>query len=193
MPNNNPSSIILASQSPRRFELLQQIGITPDVIPADIDESVLKDENPESYVVRMALEKANALRQTDALIIAADTSVVLNQEIFGKPKNQVDFNRMMSLLSNQTHMVLTAVACKFGDWSAYQLCKTEVTFQALSNAVIEQYWSTGEPIDKAGGYAIQGKGAVFVSHIKGSYSGVMGLPLFETSELIQKALSRDEI
>lgn len=193
MPEGRPSRIVLASQSPRRLELLQQIGITPEVVPADIDESVKAGENPEDYVMRMASEKAEALNLADdSLVIAADTSVVLGEEIFGKPENESDFARMMNLLSGQTHQVLTAVACRFNLWSNCQLSKTDVTFRALSAAVIEQYWATTEPVDKAGGYAIQGKGAVFVTHINGSYSGVMGLPLFETSELISEAMSRDQ-
>ncbi len=191
MPEVRPSRIVLASQSPRRLELLQQIGITPEVVPADIDESVRAGENPESYVTRMASEKAEALKLPDVLVIAADTSVVLGDEIFGKPDSEADFVRMMNLLSGQTHQVLTAVACTFDGWNSGQLSKTQVTFRELSAAVIEQYWSTGEPADKAGGYAIQGKGAVFVTHINGSYSGVMGLPLHETSELISEAMSRD--
>lgn len=192
MPEGRPSRIVLASQSPRRLELLQQIGITPEVLPADIDESVKQDESPEDYVRRMATEKAAALKLTDeALILAADTSVVLDKDIFGKPENKSDFMRMMNLLSGRTHQVLTAVACRFNLWRSCQLSKTDVTFRPLSDAVIEQYWATGEPVDKAGGYAVQGKGAVFVTHINGSYSGVMGLPLYETSELISDAMNRD--
>ncbi len=181
---------MLASQSPRRLELLQQIGITPEVLPADIDETVNNGESAEDYVMRMASEKAGALQlMDDSLIIAADTSVVLNNEIFGKPQNKSDFVRMMNLLSGQTHQVFTAVSCKLNDWNSAELSKTDVTFRYLSSAVIEQYWATGEPVDKAGGYAVQGKGAVFVTHINGSYSGVMGLPLYETSELISAAIN----
>jgi len=190
VPEGRPSRIVLASQSPRRLELLQQIGITPEVLPADIDETVNAGENADDYVIRMASEKAGALQLTDdSLIIAADTSVVLDNEIFGKPENKSDFVRMMNLLSGQTHQVFTAVACEFNDWSSNQLSKTDVTFRPLSAGVIEQYWATGEPVDKAGGYAVQGKGAVFVTHINGSYSGVMGLPLYETSELISAAIN----
>lgn len=202
MPEKKPLQVVLASQSPRRLELLRQIGIEPFVIPADIDESILPGESAREYVMRMALEKALASEayqdaQTEAtdsrhgaLILGADTIVLINDEVLGKPKDKSDFMRMMNLLSGTTHQVLTAVACLVEDHKQTIVSTTEVTFCPLDAAVLDRYWNSGEPADKAGGYAIQGLAAVFIENISGSYSGVMGLPLFETSALVSSAYAR---
>jgi len=201
VPEQNAIQVILASQSPRRLELLRQIGIEPFIIPADIDEAVEASESALEYVKRMAVEKARAIavfqdaqpqdQNSDvrAVILAADTIVLKGNEIFGKPNDKNDFMRMMNLLSDSTHQVLTAVSCLTGDDQETVVSTTEVKFCALDAALIEKYWRSGEPSDKAGGYAIQGLAAVFIEKISGSYSGVMGLPLFETSALISNAFA----
>ena len=185
--------IILASASPRRKELLAQIKITPIVHPVDLDETPLPGELPLAYVQRVAAEKsalcltslAAILKNVEYPVLAADTAVVLDEIIMGKPKNQDDGIAMLSHLSGRSHQVYTAISLRGAQhWQAVSL--TEVTFRALSEAEIIAYWHTGEPLDKAGSYAIQGLGGLFVESIKGSYSGVMGLPLFETAELLAK-------
>lgn len=182
---------MLASQSPRRLELLQQIGVEPLVRPADIDESVTTGEAPAAYVQRMAVEKAKALPDSNHIIIGADTSVVVNDRILGKPADQSSFLEMMRLLSDNRHQVMTAVACRCGESIVHKLSVTAVEFRELSSREIHAYWQTGEPADKAGGYAIQGYAAAFVRSLTGSYSGVMGLPLFETSELLSAMSAGD--
>lgn len=182
-----PPQIILASQSPRRVELLRQIGIEPHVMPADVDESLQVTEPPQAYVMRMAREKAATVTPhgaDDALIIAADTAVVLGDRIYGKPRSEAEAAAMLRSLSGRVHHVLTAVVLQQGDRVASRLSDSAVTFRELTDADIRRYWHSGEPADKAGGYGIQGLGAVFVRSIEGSYSGVMGLPLHETAELL---------
>lgn len=188
-------NFILASASPRRRELLQQIGCHFDVVPAMIDETVLSDESPIKYVERMALKKASSGWRTNNIqnlpVMGADTIVVLGEKIFGKPKSCAHAIDMLMSLSNKTHLVLSAVAMVSGDISCeqkYQCARSEtrVTFNRLSEDQCLRYWKTGEPEGKAGAYAIQGKGAVFVSHIEGSYSGVVGLPLVETCQLLSQ-------
>jgi len=182
------AQIILASASPRRKELLEQIRIKYRVNPVDLDETPFPNEDPQSYVQRLAAEKSAAcLAQCgDALpVLAADTSVVLGDLIMGKPKDQTDALAMLLQLSGQTHRVYTALSLRgLQHWQALSI--TEVTFRQLTEAEILAYWQTGEPIDKAGSYAIQGQGGVFVESIRGSFSGVVGLPLFETAELLAK-------
>ncbi len=183
------AQIILASNSPRRQELLQQIGVAYRVYPVALDETPRAQEQPMLYVQRIAAEKsalAQSLSQTPLPILAADTSVVLGTEIFGKPDNQQHALAMLQKLSAQTHQVYSALSLRTADQHWQALSITEVTFKALSLAEIEAYWQTGEPLDKAGGYAIQGLASIFVATIKGSYSGVMGLPLFETAQLLEK-------
>jgi septum formation protein len=179
--------IILASGSPRRRELLDQIGIAYDIRPVDIDESPHPDETPADYVCRIAAEKSAACYTQAASIglpvLAADTAVVLNGRIMGKPKDKEDALAMLRRLSGQTHQVYSAVSLR-GNEHGEALSVTEVTFRTLSEQEIVAYWATSEPADKAGSYAIQGLGSVFVQSIQGSFSGVVGLPLFETAELL---------
>jgi septum formation protein len=179
--------IILASASPRRRELLDQIGIAYDIHPVDIDESPHPDEAPADYVCRIAAEKSAACHAQaapiDLPVLAADTAVVLNGRIMGKPKDKEDALAMLRRLSGQTHQVYSAVSLR-GNEHGEALSVTEVTFRTLSEREIAAYWATSEPADKAGSYAIQGLGSVFVQSIQGSFSGVVGLPLFETAELL---------
>jgi septum formation protein len=178
--------IILASASPRRRELLNQIHVRHLVQTADIDETPFSTESPETYVQRLALEKALACRQKfnpTLPILAADTTVVLGNQIMGKPQNEADAFQMLNQLSGNTHHVFTAIAL-LGNKQNVVMSKTEVTFKILSENEIHAYWQSGEPLDKAGSYAIQGKGSLFIERINGSFSGVMGLPLFETAQLL---------
>jgi septum formation protein len=161
----------------------------------EVDESVAPGEGPAAYVSRIAAAKADAgwrLRQQSAQspphpVLAADTAVVIDGEILGKPADDADAARMLRLLSGRTHEVLTAVALAAADRRASYLSRSEVAFRHISAAEARDYWHTGEPRDKAGGYAIQGFGAVFVADLRGSYSGVMGLPLYETAEFLRSA------
>jgi septum formation protein len=192
-------TIYLASKSPRRKELLRQVGIPFELMPLrehpperrDVDESPYPDEPALQYVKRIARTKAEVAgkmmlsrRLPLRLILAADTTVVLNGAILGKPVDRDDAIRMLRNLSGSTHEVLTAVAVTDGRDLKEVLSRSEVTFRALDDSEIARYVSTGEPLDKAGAYAIQGRAAVFVSHLSGSYSGVMGLPLHETAQLL---------
>jgi len=181
--------LCLASASPRRQELLAQIGVPHKVLGAHIDEAVLRDEAPREYVIRMAREKALAVRsQGERLpVLAADTTVVLDEVIFGKPKARPEGLAMLARLSGRTHEVLSAVALSASDDVSVSVSSSQVRFRALSPQECAAYWETGEPHDKAGGYAIQGRGAVFIEWLSGSYSGVMGLPLYETAELLRAA------
>jgi septum formation protein len=183
--------IYLASASPRRRELLQQIGVRFRVAATAVDESVLAQEAPRHYVERLALAKAQAawqdLKQDRVPVLAADTTVVADGTIMGKPADRDDYERMMRLLSGRSHEVLTAIALRTATGIESRLCVSEVVFRAIDAGEIERYWRTGEPSDKAGGYAIQGLGAVFITGLRGSFSGVMGLPLFETAQLLDEA------
>jgi len=187
------SLILLASASPRRSELLRQVGIAHEVRPVDVDESVRPDEAPSAYVLRLAEAKAAALwQQLDAgerrPVLAADTTVALEGEIFGKPADAAEARAMLGRLSGRTHEVHTAVAVRHAGGAAARVSSSSVSLRELSSAEIEWYWNTGEPADKAGGYAVQGRAAVFIRHIAGSYSGIMGLPLYETWELLAPVL-----
>lgn len=197
---NTKFDLYLASQSPRRQELLTQMGISFDVLAADIDESVKENESAQDYVIRLAIEKAlagcNLVSQETSAVLGSDTSVVINGEILGKPENHYDAKRMLELLSGKTHQVMTAVALAIpvknnATVEEYELTSrinvSDVTFKVLSDSEIEQYVASGECDDKAGSYAIQGLAAAFITHLSGSYSGVMGLPLFETVQLLNKA------
>lgn len=181
--------IYLVSQSPRRRELLCQIGVAHEVIAATVDETPQFNEAPERYVARMALEKACAGRKTLAVVdrplLGADTAVVVDGEILGKPSDEADAYRMLRRLSGRTHQVISGVALLEGAREASRLCVSEVTFCDISDAAVRNYWQSGEPVDKAGGYAVQGLGALFIARLEGSYSGVMGLPLFETAALMR--------
>lgn len=189
---------ILASASPRRRELLQQIGCLFLVSPADIDEAVFSKEAPGDYVERMALQKAKAgwRANKNLPVLGADTAVVLGEregssensaaQIFGKPSDESDAISMLMQLSGATHSVLSAVAMVQGDNQHVLLSETLVTFRPLDKSECQRYWQTGEPCDKAGAYAIQGLGGIFVENLRGSYSGVVGLPLVETCSLLEK-------
>lgn len=189
--NDADFQIYLASRSPRRRELLTQIGVRFAVLEADTDETRHPGEQPEDYVLRLALEKARAVRQSmpradDRPVLGADTAVVIGERILGKPEDREDALGMMRLLSGRAHRVLTAVALISADGERTDLSETRVTFRTLDEDEVLRYWRTGEPRDKAGGYGIQGHGALFVSGLNGSYSGVMGLPLFETGRLLSQ-------
>lgn len=187
------TQLILASASPRRKELLAQLGIACFVKAVDIDETPLPNEPPLNYVQRIAAEKSAAclaVYDGNLPILAADTSVVLHHQIMGKPQNEHHAQEMLLQLSGTTHQVYSAVSVRCPDlsglthWEAVNI--TDVTFRKLTLDEIAAYWQTGEPCDKAGGYAIQGLGSIFVEKIVGSFSGVMGLPLFETAQLLTK-------
>jgi len=180
--------VVLASASPRRRALLDQLGVSFEPFTVDIPE-VRRDREPaEEFVLRLALAKARVgqagVRRSGAVVIGADTVVVLDGEIMGKPADRETALGMLQRLSGKTHRVLSAVAAVQGDRDAARLSVSRVTFRALSRSECEAYWATGEPADKAGAYGIQGRAAMFVSHLEGSYSGVMGLPLYETAELL---------
>lgn len=181
--------LCLASVSPRRRELLAQIGVPHMVAGAHIDEDVLPGETPGEYVIRLARAKALSIRATGQPlpVLAADTTVVVDGKIFGKPRDKAEAVYMLGELSGRAHEVLTAVALADARGVSGRFSSSEVRFRRISPQERAAYWETGEPRDKAGGYAIQGLGAVFVESLRGSYSGVMGLPLFETGELLQAA------
>jgi septum formation protein len=186
------SFIYLASGSPRRRELLQQIGVSFRVIGADLDETALRGESPLAYVSRLAQAKAAVgwERSGDsggAPVLAADTAVVLDGSVLGKPAGLNDAMAMLLKLSGRTHEVLTAVALRTAAGMEVKVSRSAVTFRSIDPGEARAYWETGEPSDKAGAYAIQGYAAIFIIDLKGSYSGVMGLPLFETAELLKAA------
>jgi septum formation protein len=189
--NNQVKPLILASNSPRRKDLLRQIGVDFSIDPADVDESVLPNESPEGYAVRVALEKArvSAARAGAGIVIAADTIVVLNDEILGKPVNAEDAERMLTLLSGKAHSVITGLAVMDAA-TGRALTRTSLTrvwFRSLSQQEIASYVATGEPLDKAGAYGIQERGAVFVERIDGCYFNVVGLPLSLLMGLLRDA------
>jgi septum formation protein len=179
--------LVLASQSPRRRELLAQLGLALDVRPSDADEAVHPGEPPRDYVLRVAREKARAV--PGDLVLAADTAVVLGDEVLGKPAGDDDARRMLRALSGTEHEVLTAVVVRRGapPLELEELVSTRVRFARLSEAQIAWYVGTGEPRDKAGAYAIQGAGGAFVLSVAGSVSNVVGLPLAETAALLRTA------
>ena len=179
--------VILASASPRRRELLSLLLEEFDCCTADIDETPISDELPEDYVLRMAVEKASAVKNERAVIIGSDTVVVLSGNILQKPTSVQDARGMLSALSGQTHQVMTAVAIMIDAELMTIISTTEVTFSTLEMPLIEAYLATDEPWDKAGAYGIQGIAGSFVRRIDGSYSSVVGLPLCETRELLEGA------
>jgi septum formation protein len=184
--------VYLASASPRRSELLRQIGVPFEVRPADIEEEQFAAEAPDAYVVRLAAAKAvavwAALGEAEGRpVLAADTAVVLDGEVLGKPRDAAEGAKMLERLSGRTHRVLTAVALRAGTLVETRLSASEVRFRATTAAERLAYCATSEPFDKAGGYGIQGHAAVFVEELRGSYSGVVGLPLFETAALVARA------
>lgn len=184
----HPPPLFLASTSPRRRELLQQIGLAFSVLKVDVDESLREGERPADYVVRLAREKAEAgLAQVDGgVVVAADTTVVIGDEVLGKPASEVEAFAMWQRLSGRMHQVLTGVAVGDARHIDAVMVSTQVHFRTISQAEMEAYWRSGEPRDKAGGYAIQGLGAIFVDAIEGSYSNVVGLPLSETAAVLNR-------
>ncbi|MEE9331066.1 MAG: Maf family protein [Methylophilaceae bacterium] len=192
----NTQMVILASRSPRRIELLKQVGIDCIVLPADIDETALPNESPKDYVKRLAREKAlttaNSMKReySHLTLLAADTTVSIQGEILGKPENDADAIVMLKKLSAKKHEVHTAVAATLRGSVNVLLSTTEVRMTRLTSDMISAYIASGEHRDKAGAYGIQGRAAAWVKHIEGSYSGVMGLPLFETVQLINKITSK---
>ena len=183
--------IYLSSNSPRRAELLAQIGVSFTRVKADVEENLQSGETAAQYVTRLALQKAQAgflNSKQDRPVLGADTIVVSDQHILEKPRNQDHAKQMMLKLSGATHQVFTAVALVDAVHKKQCLVTTAVTFKKLSEQEIADYWHTGEPADKAGGYGIQGIGGKFITHINGSYSAVVGLPLYETDQLIKEFL-----
>jgi septum formation protein len=180
--------LYLASKSPRRRELLQQIRVQFESLEVNVPEEPAAGEPPRDYAIRVAQMKARAgyerLRDRTAWVLGADTVVTIDGLILGKPQGRADGIGMLSRLSGRTHTVITAVAMSGPGGELLEVSLSEVSFREISAAEQEMYWQSGEPLDKAGGYAIQGKAAVFVKHLAGSYSGVVGLPLYETDKLL---------
>ncbi len=185
------AALFLASASPRRRELLTQIGVPFELLLITLDETPLPAERPEAYVQRLAREKAlagwAAVNDDSAAVLGADTTVVIDERILGKPADRAEGLLMLESLSDREHHVLTAVALATRDACEVRLVTSRVRFRRIERAEAEAYWASGEPCDKAGGYAIQGWGAVFVAELRGSYSAVVGLPLCETVQLLDQA------
>lgn len=185
--------IYLASASPRRAELLRQINVDFELLPVDIDESVHEHELPTDYVTRMARSKALAGREMlpdkaeGALVLGADTIITIDDKIIGKPVDREQCGCILATLSGREHQVMSAIAVATKSDILYRLSTNQVCFKTLSNAEIEQYCASEEPMDKAGAYAIQGRAAIFIRYLAGSYSSVMGLPLYETAGLLKEA------
>jgi septum formation protein len=190
--------LYLASQSPRRRELLARLGVRFDVVDVDVPEVRAPGESPRAYVERVARAKAQAglravlARDPDARVLGADTEVVLDGRVFGKPADADAAAAMLRDLSGRTHTVISVVCCAIPGETNCAACESSVTFAPLDEAGIRDYVFTGESFGKAGGYAIQGRAAAFVAHIAGSYSGVMGLPLFETAGLLRRTAANHD-
>jgi nucleoside triphosphate pyrophosphatase len=187
------TNLYLASQSPRRGELLSQIGVQYQRLSVDVEECQGCGELPSEYVQRLAVDKSAAgwreLQRASlpiAPVMGADTIVVLDGQVLEKPSNEAEAVAMLARLSGRVHQVFTAVALTSTGAQEVVVCSTEVTFTRISESQARDYWQTREPKDKAGGYGIQGAGAVFVENLAGSYSGVVGLPLFETQQLLNQ-------
>jgi len=191
MKDDSKPVLILASASPRRRELLDQIGIQYRVVVADLDEIAHADESPGDYVCRMAREKACTIMQVEKAgipVLGADTAVIIDDQILGKPVDRQHAIEMLSGLSGRTHEVWSAVAVALPDGRVLQdLNVTRVSFAVMAPAWIETYCDSGDPMDKAGAYGVQGLAAQKIERLEGSYSSVMGLPLFETSQLLRQA------
>lgn len=193
------TNLILASQSPRRKSLLTQLGYEFSCMPANIDETTKVDEQPSDYVARLAYEKAANIAnsiiadstedKTPFAVLGSDTSVVIDGRILGKPEDFNDFASMMNLLSGNCHQVMTAISVVTRQTSETQVIVADVYFASLTEQDIKAYWETGEPQDKAGGYGIQGIAGKFVTKINGSYSAIVGLPLYETDQLLNQMLT----
>lgn len=181
--------VYLASQSPRRQELLRQVGVRFALADSAVDEVPQPGQAPADYAVAMAVAKARAARVPDGAalpVLGADTDVALGGDILGKPRDRADGLDMLRRLAHRTHQVYSAVAILHGERVETALSVTDVSFGTVTPAQAETYWDSGEPADKAGGYGIQGLGAQFVKEIRGSYSGVVGLPLYETLQLLRR-------
>lgn len=185
---NEPPTLHLASTSPRRRELLASLGLDFDVVPVEVDESPQPGESASAMVVRLAIAKARAAEiDAGGVALGSDTAVVVDDHVLGKPRDEADCLRMLDLLSGRVHQVLTGVALCGPEGPATALSETDVYFREISRDEALAYWQSGEPRDKAGAYAIQGLGGAFVERIEGSYTGVVGLPVFETIELLRAA------
>ncbi len=184
------NKLVLASASPRRRDLLTQLGVSFEIDSADIDETPISGEAPADYVMRLATSKAHCVAQrhprSGCCVLAADTTVVIDDTILGKPADLADGRRILEALSGRTHCVITAICLNFGDSVSSALVETKVDFISLEAGVIDAYLGTDEPWDKAGAYGIQGLGGVFVSSLHGSYSNVVGLPMAQTWRLLSK-------
>lgn len=198
MTSPTPDFIYLASQSPRRSQLLDQLGVRHALLLPDADEDTeslevqLRSEAPKTYVQRVTALKLQAAEQRlacrnllPAPILCADTTVALGRSIFGKPEDAEDAKRMLRALSNRPHRVMTAIAVGWGDQYAVACSESWVTFAEWREPDIDAYVASGEPMGKAGAYAVQGRAAAYIAHISGSYSGIMGLPLFETAQALR--------
>jgi len=200
MNGDMPIQLYLASSSPRRRELLTRMGVCCSIIEPNVEETRTVDETPSAFVLRLAAEKASAGYQlsknefnTDAVnspeglpVLGSDTIVVVDGHVLGKPENRQQGIAMLMSLSGRRHQVMTAVAVQTAQRLEMELNISQVTFSKLTASICEHYWDTGEPVDKAGGYAVQGKAAIFIKELQGSYSGVMGLPMYETARLLKK-------
>lgn len=186
------SPLILASSSPRRQELLQRLDLDFEIISPEIDESCLEGETANQYVARLAQEKAQAVleKRPDAIVIAADTTVCIDNEIIGKPANKQQAFDIWQKLSGRWHEVMTGVCVAGNSQSLTTVVTTKVEFQSLMLEEMEEYWETGEPIGKAGAYAIQGIASQYIPQLQGSYTNVVGLPLYETVQLLRKVAER---
>jgi septum formation protein len=197
---NQPTAavVILASASPRRTELLTQLGVPHRVVPARVDERRAAGESVEACVRRLATSKAlevqvalaavgGSAAAVELAVLGADTAVLVDDELLGKPRDRADALAMLGMLSGRWHQVLSAVALASSNGLQCSLSRSEVRFRALQARECAAYWDSGEPCDKAGAYAIQGRGAAFIEELRGSYSGVVGLPLFETARLLATA------
>ena len=186
MPIEPP--LVLGSASPRRKDLLQNVGCQCDVAIADIDESLVDGEAPTDYVLRVAAAKAAHLSESlaESVILTADTTVAVNNRIFGKPLHQDHAYEMWSEMSGTWHQVITGVCLRLGEEIEQVAVATDVRFAQLDKQQMTLYWQSGEPQDKAGGYAIQGLASAWVQEVRGSYSNVVGLPLFETNQLLRR-------
>ncbi|MBI1815072.1 MAG: septum formation inhibitor Maf [Deltaproteobacteria bacterium] len=184
------AALVLASASPRRRELLAQLGVPFEVLPSEVPEEPLAGESPEAFAARVAREKADevAAQRPAAWVLAADTVVTIEGRILGKPADAIDARRMLRELSGRTHRVLTAVTLRSPSRQRSEdlLCATAVTMRPLSDREIEQYLDSGEPFDKAGGYGIQGRASPFIAAVNGSYTNVVGLPLDEVRALLER-------
>ena len=183
-----PPPLHLASASPRRRELLAALGLDFSAAGEDLDERPLPGEAAADYVCRLALAKARAAQgsRPECAILGSDTSVALGETLFGKPASGEEAAAMLAALSGRTHRVLTGVALLYRERERVVRVESEVSFRAISPAEARAYWASGEPRDKAGGYALQGLGGIFVSRLAGSYSAVIGLPVFETAALLRE-------